>query len=98
MLEVLRSVVLPFCANTSDSTRTRMTMSEHTSLESAKTLLRALTGQFAHQTEGPTHNNGIEKPPASRCSVAGDIDADSLGPNRKNYSEYAKPLLVLICR
>ena len=27
-----------------------MTMSEHTSLESAKTMLCALTGQFAHQT------------------------------------------------
>ena len=22
------------------------------------------------------HNNGIKKPPACRCSVAGDIDAD----------------------
>ena len=41
MDEVLRSVVLPFCAKTSDSTRPRMTMSEHTSLESAKTM-------FAH--------------------------------------------------
>ena len=50
MDEVLRSVVLPFCAKTSDSTRPRMTMSDHTSLESAKTIMRALTGQFAHQT------------------------------------------------
>ena len=50
MDEVLRSVVLPFCAKTSDSTRPRMTMSEHTTLESAKTMLFALTGQFAHQT------------------------------------------------
>ena len=46
MDEVLRSVVLPF----SDSTRLRMTMPEHTSLESAKTMLCALTNQFAHQT------------------------------------------------
>ena len=37
MDEVLRSVVLLFCAETSDSTRPRMTMPEHTSLESAKT-------------------------------------------------------------
>ena len=37
MDEVLRSVVLPFCAKTSDSTMPRMTMPEHTSLESAKT-------------------------------------------------------------
>ena len=36
MDEALKSVVLPFCAKTSDSTRPRMTMSEHTSLESAK--------------------------------------------------------------
>ena len=48
MDEVLRSVVLPFCAKTSDSTRLRMTMSEHISIESAKTMLCALTGQFAH--------------------------------------------------
>ena len=33
MDEVLRSVVLPFCAKTSGSTRPRMTMSEETSLE-----------------------------------------------------------------
>ena len=39
MDEVLRSVVLPFCAKTSDSTRPMMTMPEHTSLESAKTML-----------------------------------------------------------
>ena len=38
MDEVFKSVVLPFCAKTSDSTRPRMTMSEHTSLESAKTM------------------------------------------------------------
>ena len=48
-------------------------------------------------TEGPTHNNGIKKPPASLCSIAGDIDPDPLAPNHKNYSEYAKPVLVLIC-
>ena len=50
MDEVLRSVVLPFCAKTSDSTRPMMTMPEHTSLESAKTMLCLLTGQFAYQT------------------------------------------------
>ena len=36
MDEVLRSVVLTFSAKTSDSTRPRMTMTEHISLESAK--------------------------------------------------------------
>ena len=35
MDEVLRSVVLPFCAKTSGRSRPRMTMLEHTSLESA---------------------------------------------------------------
>ena len=50
MGEVLESVFLSFCAKTGDSIRPRMTMSEHTSLESAKTMLCALTGQFAHQT------------------------------------------------
>ena len=50
MVEVLRSVVLPFCAKTSDSTRPWVTMQEHTSLVYAKTMLCALTGQFAHQT------------------------------------------------
>ena len=50
MDEVLRYVVLPFCAKTSDSTRPRKTMPELISLESAKTMLCALTGQFAHQT------------------------------------------------
>ena len=38
MNEVLRSVVMLFCAKTSDSTRPRMTMPVHTSLESAKTM------------------------------------------------------------
>ena len=50
MDEMLRSVVLPFCAKTSDSTRPKMTMLEHTSQKSAKTMLCALTGQFVHQT------------------------------------------------
>ena len=50
MYEVLRSVVLTFCAKTSDSTRPRMTMPEHISLESAKTIFCALTDQFAYQT------------------------------------------------
>ena len=47
--------------------------------------------------EGPTHNNGIKKPLAPRCSVAGDIDADPSAPNHQ-YPEYAKPVLVLTCR
>ena len=50
MDEVLKSVVLPFCAKTSDSTRPRMTMPEHTSLKSANAMLCALTGQFAYQS------------------------------------------------
>ena len=50
MNEVLRSVVLPLCAKTSGSTRPKMTMPELTSLESAKTMLFALTRQYAHQT------------------------------------------------
>ena len=43
------------------------------------------------------HNNGIKKLLAPRNSVAGDIDADPSAPNQKNYSEYAKPVLDLIC-
>ena len=43
------------------------------------------------------HNNGIKKPPAPGYCVAEDIDADSSAPNHKNYSAYAKPVLVLIC-
>ena len=43
MDEVFKSVVLPICEKTSDNTRLRMTLSEHTSLESAKTMLYALT-------------------------------------------------------
>ena len=108
MDEVLGSVVLPSCAKTSDSTKPRMTMSEHTSQESAKTMLCVLTGLFIRHvdnfnrsmtfwTEGLTHNNDIKKPPAFRCSVAGDIDADPSAPNHQ-YSEYAKQVLVLICR
>ena len=108
--EVLRYAALPFCVKTSATTRPRMTMPEHTSLESAKTMLCASTGQFPHQTyrqfnmsmtfwtEVPPHNNDIKKPPASRCSVAIDINADPSAPNQKNYSkEYTKPVLVLIC-
>ena len=48
--EVLRSVVLPFCAKTSDSTRPKMPMPEYISLESAKTKLCALTDQLTYQT------------------------------------------------
>ena len=44
--EVLRSVVLPFCTKTSDSTRPKMPMPEYISLESAKTKLCALTDQL----------------------------------------------------
>ena len=47
---VLISVVLPFCAKPSDRTRPRMTMPDYISLESTKTMLCALTGQFSHQT------------------------------------------------
>ena len=47
--EMLMSVVLLFCAKTSDTTRPRRTMPEHTCLESAKTMLCALTDQFTHQ-------------------------------------------------
>ena len=50
MDEVLRSVVQLFCAKTSDSTRPMLTMPEHTSLESTKTMLCPLTGEFSHQT------------------------------------------------
>ena len=46
MDEVLRYVVLPFCAKTSGNTMPWMTLSEHISLESAKTIMCALTGQF----------------------------------------------------
>ena len=85
-----------FCAKTSDSTRPRITMPEHTS---TKTMLCVLTGQtclWHIWTEGPTHNNGSKKLLAPRYSVAGDIDADSYAPNQKNYSEYAKPVLVTL--
>ena len=102
MEKVLRSIVLPVCTKTSGSTRPRMTMPEHTTLESAILMLCASTGHFAHQTclqhfwtEGPTHNNGI-KNPASRCSVAGNMDADPPALNHQ-YSKYTKPVLVLIC-
>ena len=40
MDEALKSVVLPFCVKTSDSTRPRMTMSEHTLLESDNNVVR----------------------------------------------------------
>ena len=41
MDEMLRSIFLHFCAKTNDTTRPRMTMPEHTSLESAKTIVCA---------------------------------------------------------
>ena len=46
---------------------------------------------------GPTHDIGIKKLQAPRYSVAGDIDANPSAQNQKDYSEYAKPVLVLIC-
>ena len=49
MDEMLGSVALPFCVKTSDSTRPRITMPEHISLESAKTMLCVLTGQTCLQ-------------------------------------------------
>ena len=63
-------------------------------LSDMSTILKCLK-QF--WTEGPTHNNCIKKLQASRCSVAGDIDANPSAPNHK-YSEYANPVLVQICR
>ena len=32
------------------------------------------------------NNNGIKKAPASRCSAAGDTDADSSAPNHGDTS------------
>ena len=101
MDERLRSVALPtchFCAKTSDSARPRITVPEHTSLESTKNnavridwsdMSTILTCLWNLWTEGPTHNNGIKKLLAPRCSVAGDIDADPSAPKQMNYSEYA---------
>ena len=111
MDEVLRSVVLPFCVKTSESTKPRKTMPELTSLESAKTLLCALTGQFAHQTSlqhvYDIFGLGVHRIiMASRNSqplgaLLQEItmltgDADPSAPNHQ-YSEYAKPVVVLIC-
>ena len=102
--EALKSVVLPFCAKTSDGTRHRMTMAQHTSLESAKTMLCALTGQFAHQTclqffTGLRHFGQrvimTSRNPQPLDAVLQEILM--LIPNHQ-YSEYAKPMLVLICR
>ena len=93
MDEILRSVALPFCAITSDSTRHRITMPEHTSLEKAKNnvvrigwsgMSTILTCLWHLWTKGSTHNNGIKKLLATRYSVAGDIDADPSAPNQKN--------------
>ena len=89
MNEALKSVVLPFCAKTSDSTWPRMTMSEHTSLESAKQccahwlvspLIRHVYNFNRSMTFWTEGNNGINKSTASRCSVAWDIDADPSAP------------------
>ena len=89
MNEVLRSVVLSFLVKASDSTRPRMTLPERTSLEPAKTMLCALTGQYPIRhvynfnmsmtfwKEGLTHNNGTKKPPVARGSVAGDDSTKS---------------------
>ena len=105
MDEVLRSVVLPFYEKTSDSTRPRLTMPEHISLDSAKNNVvridwSVLSSDMSTISTCLWHfrtDNGINKPPASRCSIAGDINADSSAPNHQ-YSEYAKQVLVLICR
>ena len=50
MDEVLRSVVLPFCAKTSGRSRPRMTMFRTHLTRISNTMLCSLTGQFAHQT------------------------------------------------
>ena len=83
-----------------------MTMPEHTSLESAKTMLCTLTGQFAHQTcpqfkqiydiFGQSVQRIIMASINSKPLDAGDIDANPSSPNHQ-YSEYAKLVLVLIC-
>ena len=111
MDEVLRSVVLPFCPKTSDSTRPRMTMSEHTSLESANKNDCAFTGHFAHQTcQQFYHVYNIFGQRDQRIIMASrnpqPVDAVlqeilmliPIAPNHKNYSEYVKPVLVLICQ
>ena len=80
MEEALKSVVLPFCAKTSDNTRPRMTMSElfHTSISKnngvridwlvpSSDMSAILNRSMTFWTEG---NNGIKKPPASQCSFA----------------------------
>ena len=72
-------------------------------------MLCALTGRFARQTwlnfnmsmtfldRGSNAYLWHQETPASRLSVAGDIDADLLAPNHQ-YSQYAKLVLVFICR
>ena len=106
MDEMLRPVVLPFCAITSDSTRPRKTMPELTSLELAynnavriewsvrsSDMSTILTCIWHFWTEGPTHNNGIKKPPASQCSDAGDIGTKS--PVFRVWKAGASPNLLL---
>ena len=63
-------------------------------LSDMSTILTCLCHFWA---EGPTHNNDNKQPPGSQCSAEADIDADSSAPNYR-YSEYAKPVLVPICR
>ena len=49
-------------------------------------------------TAGLTLNNGIKKPPASQCSVAGDIDADPSAPKSPVFrvcETGASPYLLL---
>ena len=57
---------------------------------------KILTCLWQSWTEGPTHNNGINKPQTYRCSLAWDIVVDPSAPNHQ-YLEYAKPVIVLIC-
>ena len=105
MDEVLRSVVLLFCVKTSDkddNARTRLTIFSKNNvvridwLVCSSDMSKILTCLWQLWTEGPTHNNGIKKPQAFRCTVAWDIDADPSAPKHQ-YSEFAKLVIVLIC-
>ena len=105
MDEVLRSVVLPFCAKTSDSTNVRAHVTRI-----SKNNVCAFTGQFAHQ-KCPQfyHVYDIFGQRVQRIIMSSrnpqPVDAVlqeilmliPIAPNHKNYSEYVKPVLVLIC-
>ena len=111
MDEVLRHAVLPFlCENqwqyqsSDDNARTHLTRISKMSLVRAmlwacsSDMCAIWTSLWHFWTEDSKHNNGVKKHPASRCSVTGDIEADPSAPNHQNYSEYAKLVLVLLCR